>query len=253
MEIHLIPLLEIQRNLQGMRRDKARFKSYLGSLLTPDGNNCALAPLVLFNPMGREHVTAVLDQLIEMGAESILAKVVEDTAGSIQREGAQFRAGCVVIDDLKGGWTNRWATDLYLRQIPDPTMLNSKQLDRFWVTIPIWSSEPTHVESVRFAGIVATRRLLHVLKHGAAKNLGELMGQEGAIRLGMEGIFPKYTQADLLVYREFLQPLAQSEDMPTILSCLYGDTAGESLGFAPMGLPPMAGLSVAVWQAGLGS
>ena len=69
-------------------------------------------PLVAMNAMGKDHVPALIDEYIALGAESIASDSVDEaTANAVALQTKEYKVGLVVSDDLKGGWTNRWASE----------------------------------------------------------------------------------------------------------------------------------------------
>ena len=48
---------------------------------------------------------------------------------------------------------------------------------------------------------------------------------------------------------EVLIPFLEAEDMWAGIECLFGDAAGRTLGFTPLGLSPWAGLALALHHA----
>ena len=69
------------------------------------------------NPMGKEHVSALLDDLLAMDADAIAAQAVADASAELANEPGTFKVGMAVADDLKGGWTNRYAAE-YAHRFP---------------------------------------------------------------------------------------------------------------------------------------
>ena len=57
---------------------------------------------------------------------------------------------------------------------------------------------------------------------------------------------PVLDEDDLAYTREVLSPLLDADDKRTVIECLFGDTAGATLGFTPRGLSPWAGLCCAM-------
>jgi hypothetical protein len=49
--------------------------------------------------------------------------------------------------------------------------------------------------------------------------------------------------------REVISPFLQATDKRTIIECLFGDSAGATLGFTPRGLSLNAGLALALHDA----
>ena len=70
MNVELVPLLQIQRDLYSLPRGPERFRTYLKTMVNSDGSDVRLPPLVAMNPMGKDHVPALLDSLLTMEAEA---------------------------------------------------------------------------------------------------------------------------------------------------------------------------------------
>ena len=133
-EFKLVPLLGIERDLYNMPRDQTRFRRYLEGL-KGDTDDVAYPPLVLLNPMGREHVATTLDLLIGLEAERLALEAIEDAKDRLAGFEARLNVGLVVADDPRGGWTNRGFTEMGVRFTP------RSSLRRGWVPVVFWSSE----------------------------------------------------------------------------------------------------------------
>src|SRR5262245_5338729 len=142
MKLEYVPLLPIQRELHNIPRSPARFDEYLRTILNDDRTDVELVPLLLMNPMGKDHVTALLDALLALHADGIAARTFAEASARLAAGPGAFKAAVVVADDLMGGWTNRWAYEYDLRR-PGPGH------KRFWVTGILWSSEPAPERVVR--------------------------------------------------------------------------------------------------------
>src|SRR5215510_1563536 len=116
MRLSFLPLLQIQRDLYSMPRGRERFNEYIKTMTDPETGDLAL-PLVAMNPMGKEHIPALIDQYIALDAEEIAKDAIAATTSTDQRRATasavagnvEYKVGLVVSDDLKGGWTNRYA------------------------------------------------------------------------------------------------------------------------------------------------
>lgn len=117
MKIEYVPLLQIQRHLQGLPRSFERFQEYLNTIRAPDGSGLKLPSLVAMNPMGKEHVTALLNALIALDADALATRAVEEASQGLADVPGDFKATLVIADDLKGGWTNRYANE-YTHRFP---------------------------------------------------------------------------------------------------------------------------------------
>jgi hypothetical protein len=108
MHLDYVPLLHVQREIQGMPRDRERFYHYLRTIWNCYEEDFELIPLMFANPMARDHVTTLLDELLALGADQIAATAAAEAAPRLPDGPGEFKASIVVCDDLKGGWTNRF-------------------------------------------------------------------------------------------------------------------------------------------------
>lgn len=66
------------------------------------------------NPMAKDHVPALLDQLIAIDGDEIAGEVTNEI-GDI---GGDFRVTTILADDLLGGGTNRYAAEFSSAFLP---------------------------------------------------------------------------------------------------------------------------------------
>ncbi len=250
MKLDYVPLLRVQRELQGLPRDLARFRTYLRTVFNRERTRCELPPLLWMNPMGREHVTSLLDALLALDADGIAARAAAEASARLADVPGDLKAALVIADDLKGGWTNRYATEFSLRfpRGPAPKRL-WRWVEHFWICGLLWSSEPASERAVREAMLAAAYRIAYQHRHGLARTLREMLAQEGHV-MAMAGCTEPVLDAEDLEYtRELLIPYLDADDMRTAIECLFGDAPGRTLGFTPRGLSPWAGLALALHDA----
>jgi hypothetical protein len=239
MTFEYVPLLALQRNLYRIPRGRARFHAYLREMIDWNVKDIKL-PLAKMNPAAKEHVPALLDRLLAMNADAAAAEAVTtaDVAGP-----GHFKAALVVADDVAGGWTNRFATEFTHR------FDSGRLYDRGWVVGMLWASEAPAVERTKEEIATSIFRLAHVRKHGPAQALRERLAQEGAAMASAGCTGPELDAEDREYTREVIAPYLEATDMRTAIECLFGDTAGATLGFAPRGLSPLGGLALALHDA----
>jgi hypothetical protein len=258
MKVEYVPLLGIARELQGMPRNYDRFQQYLRTIRTEDGNGLELPTLIWMNPMGRDHVTALLDALLALDADGIAARAAAEACEQLADEPGDFKIALVIADDLMGGWTNRFASEFTVRFGPDharflaPKEANlPKGLKDYWLHAVLWSSEPASEQAVTEAILTTIYRTAYVQRHGLARTLRDMLAQEGHV-MAMAGCAgPVLDDEDIAYTRAVLVPFLDADDMRTAIECLFGDAAGRTLGFTPRGLSPWAGLAVALHDARL--
>jgi hypothetical protein len=135
VDLEFVRLLRVQRDIYRLPRGMERFREYLRTMVDAGSGDLEL-PLVAMNPMGKEHVPAMLDLLLNMGADDLGEAAVASAAPGLVDVPGRFRVGLVVADDLKGGWTNRWASEFGHRQGSPPLH------KRGWAVGLLWTSEP---------------------------------------------------------------------------------------------------------------
>lgn len=250
MQLEYVPLLQIERDLHGMPRNMDRFHQYLRVMLNDDGSGLELPTLGVMNPMGKEHMTALLDGLLALDADRVAADALAGVAAEVADVPGEFKIGLVVVDDLKGGWTNRYATEFTLR-FPQGQARKTRPrwLKDDWLTAAVWGSEPASERAVREAVLTAVHRTAHLSRHGPARTLRDMLAQEGHVMARAGCTEPVLDVEDIEYTREVLVPFLKADDMRTAIECLFGDEAGRTLGFTPRGLSHWAGLALALHDA----
>ena len=77
MKLSFLPLLQIQRDLYAMPRGMERFREYIKTMTDAETGDLAL-PLVAMNPMGKDHIPALIDEYIALGAETIAQQAIDE-------------------------------------------------------------------------------------------------------------------------------------------------------------------------------
>jgi len=258
MKLEYVPLLRVQRELQGLPRNYARFQQYLRTMLNQDG--VELPPLGIMNPMGKDHVTTLLDALLALDADGVGAQAAADASAALADVPGEFKIGLVVADDVMGGWTNRWDYEFTLRFgsghrpfEPDPDSPSGVRLPwylkHFWFTGVLWSSEPASERAARQAILLPAYRFAYVHRNGPARTLRAMLAQEGQVMAAVGCAAPVLDEEDIAYTREVLLPFLDADDKRTCIECLFGDAAGRTLGFTPRGLSLWAGLALALYDA----
>ena len=273
VKIEYVPLLAIQRQLYAIPRGRERFEAYLRAMTTPERDDLTLAPLAGMNPMGKDHIPALLDRYLALDAEGIARQAAEETAARLPDAPLERKIGLVVVDDLMGGWTNRYTTEFGLSfggrlvatapseppadgaqtAASDPPHRSAppkRRRYREWLSAVLWTSETPSAQRVRVAAQLPIHRAAYMERHGAPRTLGDFLAQEGEVMASSSGCAEPSLDADDLAYtRQVLAPLLGAEDWPTIIACAYGDAAARELGYRPHGLSDRAGLALALHDA----
>ena len=192
MKLDYVPLLRVQRDLHDLPLGMDRFREYLRTIWTPSDADGELIPLLLMNPMGKDHVAALLDALLALDADGIAARAAADAAARLADVPGECKVALVVADDLMGGGTNRYDYEFTLRFGPADPRLRSgppspvgRDLPRwskhFWLSGVLWSSEAPSERAVREAVLTAAHRVAYVQRHGPARTLRDMLAQEGQV------------------------------------------------------------------------
>lgn len=245
MQLTYVRLLEQERQLYRLPRDFSRFQSYLQMTLDSQQEQVEL-PTLIMNPMAGEHVAAHLDALLALDAEGIAEEAMHEAARAVENAPGAYRVALVVPDDLKGGWTNRYSCE-YAQRKAAPLPPGQAYFD--WIPCMLWVSEPPSVERIRQEVLTAIYRVAHCCHFQPPRTLGELLAQEGCIMARAGCHSPTLSEEDLEYTKWVLEPYLESTDMRTGIQCLFGDEAGKTLGFEPLGLSHRAGLAMALHDA----
>lgn len=242
MQFEYVPLLQVQRDLCDLPRGSARFENYIATLRGKTADDMEL-PLSAFNPMGKDHVTARLDEYLAVDADTIARDAVAKAANVVSHEDPledqQFQVALVLADDAMGGWTNRYATEF------DHRFGGRGNHRRGWTTGLLWTSEPPTPELARDAAWQAVARAAYVTRSGYAATLGEMIQQLRFTMANSRAVNP--LDADEIEYTaEVIRPVLDSPVRAIQIACLFGDVAAKELGHTPFGLSPWAGFELAV-------
>jgi hypothetical protein len=272
MKIEYVPLLAIQRELYAIPRGRERFEAYIKVMTNPERDDLALAPLAGMNPMGKDHIPALLDEYLALDAEKIGKLAVEEAAARLGDVMLDRKIGLVIVDDLMGGWTNRYTSEFGLTfgggsvataqsepagdpaEAPTPAATSraapaKRRLYRDWLSAVLWTSETPSARRVLEAARLPLYRAAYMERHGAPRTLGGFLAQEGYVMAAAGCVEPSLDPDDLAYTREVLTPLLSAEDWPTVMACAFGDSAARELGYKPHGLSHRAGLALALHDA----
>jgi hypothetical protein len=235
--LEYVPLLKVQRDLYDLPRGFERFREYIRTMT--GGSDELKLPLVAMNPMGKDHLPPFLDHLLAIDADGVGARALGDAASALADESGDYRACLVVSDDLKGGWTNRYASEFSYR------FEQRAMYRRAWLPAILWTSETYDATLVRAEVLECIYRVVHVQRHGPPRTLGEMLTQESDVMRSAGSTAPRLADDDLSYTREVLREYASATDRATLIAALFGDGAARDLGYQPLGLSPRAGLALA--------
>ena len=242
MKLEFIPLLNIQRDIYTIPRGGERFRAYIATMTDPETGDLKL-PIVSMNPMGKDHIPALLDEYLSLDADPLASQAVSEAAHLLEQVPGEFRVTLVISDDAMGGWTNRYFTEFGHR-------FNSKAyFKRGWLVGILWTSEKPSAEAAREEVSTTVFRGAHIQQHGFARTLRDMLRQEGYAMAMAACSQPPMEEEELAYTRDVIAPYLEARDQPTLMSCLYGDEVAVSLGYSPLGLSPHAGMRMALEDA----
>ena len=251
MKFELVPIHEKLRDLYLIPRGPDRFGAYI-DLATAGASaikDIPYPPLITVNPMAKEHALEFVESLLALEAETVAQAVLEEA--NVRLEAVEYpntvKVGLSVLDDLKGGWTNRTFNDAVRFKVGE----NLKKTG--WVCVPVWTSEAPTLEELRAVVLESVFRAAFVVQHGDPTTLREMICQEGltavfaARRLEFDNL--EIEREELEYSRAVIAPHLDSTHQPTVIACLYGDEAAKELGYPPLGLSKNAGFQIALADA----
>ena len=242
MKLEFVRLLQVQRDLYALPRGMERFHTYIRTMTDAESGELVL-PLVAMNPMGKDHVPALLTQYLDMDADGAAERAVASAATAYDDVAGSFKVGLVLADDLKGGWTNRYTSEFSYRFETRPIHR------RGWLLGILWTSEPADAATAAAEATMAVHRAAHIERHGYAQTLGQMLAQEGFASARAARVTSALDDDDLAYTRGVLTPLLGATDRATIIAGLFGDAAARELGYPPLGLTARAGLALALHDA----
>lgn len=242
MKLTYVPLLKIQRELYALPRGYERFQEYLATMVDPETRDMKL-PLAAMNPMAKEHAPTILDQYLALNVDQLAAEATQSAEKKLRDFDGNFSVTLVLADDAKGGWTNRYASEYYLR------FSNAAYHKRGWITGTLWTSETPDVERALLEILTAIHRTAFIQQFGIARTLREMLAQEG-FAMHQAGYSVTLAEKNEIEYtREVITPFLDSTDYPTLFACLFGDKAAYTFGYSQPGLSERAGFSLALHDA----
>ena len=217
IQFELLPTIDIMVDLYEKPRDVARFQAYLKLLQGGTKGDLAI-PISGFNPMAKPHLLEKLSELKAIQAETIVEKTLFDLNRQFKpaKKAPVFKVALNVLDDSKGGWTNRFTSDY------DSKFKMNALVKRQFCTPIFWSSEPYSEALVQQRTLECAFRTIHWLNHSKPCTLKEHVEQEKFAAQKSRVVFAKAA--------DFYAKYCESDSYHIIFNFLYGDEASKSLG-----------------------
>lgn len=230
MSFEVLPILDQMLNFYKLPKGMDRFSAYM-KILNGDTKADMQVPISFYNPMGKEHVSDKIQELIDLNAEEIAKEVIDEINRTLASENLPtFKMAINLADDLKGGWTSKYTYDYDAK-----FKLNAFMERRFCVPV-FWISEALSEKIIRDRITQACYRTVFQIKKGTPKTLEEHIDQE-AFAFQTSRINPNDTpllniDSVIFIYSEN----KNSIDYSLIFNFLYGDAASETHGFKTNGI-----------------
>lgn len=240
VKLELIPLLNVQRELHAMPPGPARFRAYIDVMT--QGQEDIAVPLAQMNPMGKDHVAALIDKLIAMNTEEAVTAVFAEVQQRLPHVDAGLGVGLVLVDDLAGSWTNSYLTDATERFEGDYILKNN------WSLVNVWTSQAWDIAKLQRETLASVYRSLYKQRYGLPETLYEMMRQEGLVAR-FAGEVLSFSEEELSYSQDIIASHKYTAHHPTAFACLYGDEGALAAGYPTLGLQARAGFEVALAEA----
>lgn len=239
MSVIHVPLLAEMAALYALPRDpQVRFPRYLALLGAP--GTVERPPLSVMNPMAKQHVADSIAACVSAGYEE-QAQAWIDAALEVCPLYGAFRHGYGIADDIAGGWTTTADVEMKRRFVVPPTATAS------WLCTTLLASEPCSPTNGEAAVTATVARRAWQQRHGAARTLRQHLAQEQYV--ARRTPHPTLLETDVASVLACITPHLETDAYPILVAALLGDAAAASLGYAPIGAPPAAGLLLAAHPA----
>lgn len=247
--VEYIPTLSILRDLYQQPRTMVRFQNYLKQMLgeNEDGEVDVVVPITAANPMGREHCLTAVNSLLAFDAEEVAKQTLNEAALRLPLADLTARVALVVLDDVGGGWTNRYLTEAALRMRRDQRAERANKKRQF-VQIPCWASETYTPKRIREEARAALYRHVSIEQNDPPETLQQIMELDGGA-YAFGGRQPGLPLTELHYTAEVIDPHLNSRDFPLQFAFLFGDQAAKSVGYTPQGVAAYAGFELALHNA----
>lgn len=248
MRFQFIPTLETQRRLYSLPRTMDRFRWYMDQMVARGGSD-VLLPMMLVNPMGETHCLDAVEALIAAGAEEAVRDAIAVAEAKLSSLPGECRVTLNLLDDLKGGWTERYTAEAGLRFGSLLTQRANRR--RRFVIVPAWTSERPGGDDIYREALAACYRQAWRDSHGLPASVDEIARQEGAALTfaGSDAVSIPLDDAELMACSRLLLEHAGSTRFDVQMALFFGDDAATTCGCQALGVPARGGFAAALRRA----
>ncbi len=239
MKFELIPVLSIMEELYKQPLSADRFQAYL-SLLQGEIKGELALPIGGFNPMAKATVLGKLYELKALQAEELIQEVAEELNTRLDGEEEPIiKIALNLADDLKGGWTHRFATDF------DSKFKINALVERNFCTPFFWSSESYSEDLIKSRTLAYAYRTLYWKQHSRLTSLEDHVNQEVYVCSHVGATSDLQKDANLETLQAFYADNKEEEEYCVLFNFFYGDAVSASLNYPTYGISEINGLEYA--------
>lgn len=243
MKFELLKVLEKILDLYKLPRNKERFDTYL-FLLRGTNKDEMILPIAAFNPLGKELALNKVEQLLELDAETLVEKHLQQINTKLVDSGEQvFNVAINLIDDVEGSWSNYAVTD-YKNKFEFDGLIK-----RNFCTPIFWTSEIINEEKIIQRTKEFVYRTIYWIDKGKPQTLFDLFELEVYVNLSCENQYVKSESCDIELIESYYNKHSNSTDYNLNLNFFYGDEETKDLNFPAFGIPKNGGFDFAKYIA----
>lgn len=239
MTFQLKPILSEIKDFYSKPLSPERFKEYISKLQGGTRGDLAL-PIAGFNPMAKEHILGKIEELERLGAEKLMEQTIAAFNSTLTASTSEaFLVVLNIADDLKGGWTNHYATDF------DSKFKLNAFINRKFCVPYFWTSESYSSEGIRVRTTEYLARTLYRTLTPQPNTLEEHVEQEIYVATMAEVGDDLMAETSFREIEQYYLANKDSEDYDRIFHFFYGDAGSESLGYKTYGITATSGFDFA--------
>ena len=239
MTFQLKPILSEIKDFYSKPLSPERFKEYISKLQGGTRGDMAL-PIAGFNPMAKEHILGKIEELERLGAEKLMEQTIAAFNSKLKVSTSEaFLVVLNIADDLKGGWTNYYATDF------DSKFKLNAFIHRKFCVPYFWTSESYSSEGIRMRTIEYLSRTLYRTLTPQPKTLEEHVEQEIYVATMADIGDNLMDERSFMEIEQYYLANKDSEEYDRIFNFFYGDMGSESLGYKTYGIKEPSGFDYA--------
>jgi len=188
-----------------------------------------------------EAYRTIVGDLMKLDAEGELARVISDFPHPEISAGTQI-APHVIVLDYANQKTERYVMEMHTR------FFMSQSPQRGHLFLCFWQDEIVSQQDIRIRAREAVFRYYFQFTYGPLRTLADMLRQEGlAQSYGGRPVPDSEAQVEMI--SRVIQDHLDSEQYRHQFSCIFGDEIAALLDYKPLGLPPYAGLKLALAKA----